>query len=558
MKSFLLFALALCSFGYVTAQQFRLTGAAPTGQLDNIYDLRNTALTNAPVCGLVRFFDLNNPANLGTALHHYNLNTGAVAPAFNYLTNGQFRNLRGAKFTEFGGFYYVVGLVDENGIAATPPRLFLMKISTTTGVVAVARYIPVTWTSPEVSNIIIAQQSIVVSGHAVINGAQQIFALRTDINLAAVNWFSSFQQANAKLVTFPQNLVADGSQLIVGGVNTTAARGVVFKVNPANGALVGPGTNFSICTAPGNCLRINRISIGLMGNFRNMVLQSIADANGVRYSVSRMNLAWAIPTAQNTYNTQRWEQKSVRFEPTGVLIGSFDVPNLAYNHTRYALFNGGLILGANQRFAPPTLDITANIVPQMEIITTNATNDLFAVGKYRHVPSNNLRYLAELQPSKCEREDDPKAYPERIGCSPTDLGRTALQFPYLGLQVTRVELPFQPVQICDAITPACNGGAGIGERGGPTEEEPMPSVEQGDLKIIPNPATDMLRLEMSNGTIQSVQLLDLTGRLVLEHQEAAGTDNLQLSLPQVQSGIYLLRVTDAQGQIQVRKVVIEQ
>lgn len=557
MKSILLFVLAVLSFGTLSAQQFNLRGTSPIGQIENIYDLRNASSTTNPICGLVRFTDTNNA--VGTSLQHYSLNTGAVSPiTFNYTVNAPFRNLRGAKFTEFGGFYYVVGLVDEIGIAANPPRLFLLKINVATGVVAASRYIPVTWTSPDVSNILIVQQAIVVSGHAVINGNQQIYALRTDINFVGVNWFSSYGQNNSKLFTFAQNLVADGNTLVIGGVNATTARGIVFKVNPANGLLMGAGTNFSICTAPGNCLRINRISIGMTGNFRNMVLQSVADATGVRYSVSRMNAAWTIPVAQNTYNTQRWEQKSVRFEPTGVLIGSYDAPNMAYNHTRYALFNGGLIGGANQRFTPPTLDISANTVPQVEIITTNVTNDLFAVGKYRHTATNDLRYLGELQPSKCEKADDPKPTNERIGCSGTELLRSGLQFPYPVLPVNRIELPFQPTLICEAVVASCNGGAGIGERSGESEGDQTDVLEQAALKVVPNPATDELRIEMPDGVIKSAVLIDLTGRVVLERHEAAGADTLQLSLPRVQSGIYLLRVEDAQGNMQVRKVVIEQ
>ncbi len=66
--------------------------------------------------------------------------------------------------------------------------------------------------------------------------------------------------------------------------------------------------------------------------------------------------------------------------------------------------------------------------------------------------------------------------------------------------------------------------------------------EKTPVKIFPNPVGDVLQIDVGTAEIQSVQILDLLGRLVLEqHFPAPGSSSVQLETGALQPGIYVLK-----------------
>lgn len=68
------------------------------------------------------------------------------------------------------------------------------------------------------------------------------------------------------------------------------------------------------------------------------------------------------------------------------------------------------------------------------------------------------------------------------------------------------------------------------------------------VQLYPNPANTTLTIEIEKGSLEQVELRSLTGQVLLQ-QNAAGKNNIQLSVEQFPSGFYLVVVTTPQGQI---------
>ena len=95
------------------------------------------------------------------------------------------------------------------------------------------------------------------------------------------------------------------------------------------------------------------------------------------------------------------------------------------------------------------------------------------------------------------------------------------------------------------------------------DERTGPGVGANDLLVYPNPsqgafAIDLNLIEATPNL--SIQVLDVTGRVVLQqtHDAAAGRQHIDLALDgQSSAGVYLLRVRDAAGTLQItRKIVV--
>jgi hypothetical protein len=82
----------------------------------------------------------------------------------------------------------------------------------------------------------------------------------------------------------------------------------------------------------------------------------------------------------------------------------------------------------------------------------------------------------------------------------------------------------------------------------------LKNIEQQnfDVKVYPNPAKNILYIEGKQDEHLSVELLDMTGRLILSQK-----NENTIQLPMLQSGIYLLRVTDENQNNTVKKIIIE-
>lgn len=75
-----------------------------------------------------------------------------------------------------------------------------------------------------------------------------------------------------------------------------------------------------------------------------------------------------------------------------------------------------------------------------------------------------------------------------------------------------------------------------------------------EIKLFPNPATDVINVSSSILTVNSLKLVDLNGRVVMER--SIQNENAFLNVSDVASGIYLLNVT-AGDTISTKRVIID-
>ena len=74
------------------------------------------------------------------------------------------------------------------------------------------------------------------------------------------------------------------------------------------------------------------------------------------------------------------------------------------------------------------------------------------------------------------------------------------------------------------------------------------------LNLFPNPASDKLKIEASNGTVvQKVQIYSLLGKLV---KEVASPKQGEINVQSLAAGAYTVRITTADGSVEMRKVII--
>ena len=79
-------------------------------------------------------------------------------------------------------------------------------------------------------------------------------------------------------------------------------------------------------------------------------------------------------------------------------------------------------------------------------------------------------------------------------------------------------------------------------------------TEQITFQAFPNPFRNEVHLRFSEVTTATVQLYDLNGRLVFE-QEDTGQLELTLNLPQLNDGLYLLRILSDGKLIEEKKLI---
>jgi len=68
--------------------------------------------------------------------------------------------------------------------------------------------------------------------------------------------------------------------------------------------------------------------------------------------------------------------------------------------------------------------------------------------------------------------------------------------------------------------------------------------------VYPNPFTEAIKIEGNN--LSAIRLHNLNGQLMLER---AATDKIELTIPDLMPGVYLLYLVDEEGRSTVKRMV---
>jgi hypothetical protein len=86
-------------------------------------------------------------------------------------------------------------------------------------------------------------------------------------------------------------------------------------------------------------------------------------------------------------------------------------------------------------------------------------------------------------------------------------------------------------------------------------EEKSPFIQE--LRIYPNPTkSGRVRLELNNGEISEILLIDITGKKLLAEKPEQVSSGCELSLSEVPDGIYFIRVKTRANKVIVKKLVV--
>ena len=87
--------------------------------------------------------------------------------------------------------------------------------------------------------------------------------------------------------------------------------------------------------------------------------------------------------------------------------------------------------------------------------------------------------------------------------------------------------------------------------------QPASLADDATLKVYPNPAADILHLELPGADIANITLYDLQGRTVGANHDSPLQGIATLNVRNVPAGVYVLRVTDTEGKEYLQKIVIK-
>lgn len=92
----------------------------------------------------------------------------------------------------------------------------------------------------------------------------------------------------------------------------------------------------------------------------------------------------------------------------------------------------------------------------------------------------------------------------------------------------------------------------------PVQNQPLSAQENRfELKIYPNPTeTGRITLEMNNGEIAEIRLIDIAGKEVVTKKMEFTTPKYLLKLEEIPNGIYFVRVKTTENKVVVKKLVV--
>jgi hypothetical protein len=77
------------------------------------------------------------------------------------------------------------------------------------------------------------------------------------------------------------------------------------------------------------------------------------------------------------------------------------------------------------------------------------------------------------------------------------------------------------------------------------------------IKLYPNPVDKLLHVEINeSGTLQSIGIVDVVGRLVLGHELSPGVRNVDIPTEMLAKGVYYVQIVDGNGERFVEKIEI--
>ena len=74
------------------------------------------------------------------------------------------------------------------------------------------------------------------------------------------------------------------------------------------------------------------------------------------------------------------------------------------------------------------------------------------------------------------------------------------------------------------------------------------SFNYDDIKIFPNPVKNEFKIECSKFKVDGIEIYDLTGRIIFS-KNFSGSNLLYVSVKNLESGIYFLKISDTTGNI---------
>jgi hypothetical protein len=87
----------------------------------------------------------------------------------------------------------------------------------------------------------------------------------------------------------------------------------------------------------------------------------------------------------------------------------------------------------------------------------------------------------------------------------------------------------------------------------------LPDADQPDYKveIYPNPVTEGRLTINTTNNIQSVQILNITGKIVFNQEYQPNTSSVNIELDKMEKGIYLVRINFSTKENHTEKIMIK-
>ena len=73
-----------------------------------------------------------------------------------------------------------------------------------------------------------------------------------------------------------------------------------------------------------------------------------------------------------------------------------------------------------------------------------------------------------------------------------------------------------------------------------------------ELNIFPNPANSNFQIQLEEGTIQRIQIMDITGKIILDYPQV---NSKQFNVSKLPPGIYLVKVLDITAHYSIKRMV---